>query len=118
MGCDIHMALEKLVKQKWIMVTRFPINHPATHRNYRRFADLAGVRRNYSTAKGLPEDISESTKLFFDESEEDLHHYSFEDIVDAAKIFVRTHTQNHTYAMVFPYSYFFDIEKEDIKHHQ
>jgi hypothetical protein len=65
MGCDIHMFVEAfdqdLDPPQWKMV----IHHDAAygHRNYRVFAELAGVRDNWDTRpivepRGIPNDAS------------------------------------------------------------
>lgn len=62
MGCDIHVLLERKVGDKWVMVNR--LESPVTDRNYKRFAALAGVCGDGAVAKGLPDDLSESGRLY------------------------------------------------------
>jgi hypothetical protein len=77
MGCDIHVYVEVKVKGKWVL-----INAPYIRRNYDLFAKMANVR-NYenikpiSEPKGLPENISDGTKLYLDIWEDDAHSASW-----------------------------------------
>lgn len=80
MGCDIHIAIEQKVGDKWVMVNRAVSTNNAKKRNYERFCALAGVRC-YGTDSGyeptgIPLDVSDSTKLFIDEWGEDGHSHS------------------------------------------
>lgn len=114
MGCDIHAAIEKKVGDRWIMVTRLHRSHRAMNRNYERFAALAGVRGDGPQARGLPQDISESTKLYVEEWAGDAHNHSFLDLCDAGALFLSTEWQGKElseYAREYPVSHYFDIEE-------
>lgn len=63
MGCDIHLHVEVKVRGKWLHY-----NHPRINRNYQLFAKMAGVRDYHeedpiSPPKGLPSDVTDTTKL-------------------------------------------------------
>lgn len=75
MGCDIHFKLERRLKNttenpkenKWY-TTDYSIDAEYGERNYWMFAHMANVRNywdneNHLEPKGLPEDISDRTKL-------------------------------------------------------
>jgi hypothetical protein len=75
MGCDIHFKLERRLKKttenteenKW-NTTDYSIDAEYGERSYWMFAHMANVRsyennENYPEPKGLPEDISDRTKL-------------------------------------------------------
>lgn len=117
MGCDIHICVEKKVNDKWVMVNRLHHGSPATVRNYRRFAALAGVRGNGPEPKGLPEDISDSTRLCSDEWGVDGHSHSYMDLQETAKIYLRTEysDENNEYINKYPESHYFDIEESELK---
>lgn len=76
MGCDIHTFVEVKHKGKWLLY-----NHPDVGRNYDLFEKMAGVRGDVKNAisppKGLPEDVSEATQLYYDYEEPDAHSESF-----------------------------------------
>ena len=89
MGTDIHGVVEKKVRldgvDKWVAVNILRYDDKATDRNYERFAKLAGVRGEGPAPKGLPVDISESTRVIYDE--ECGHSASWLPLEDAVKIF-------------------------------
>lgn len=114
MGCDISALIERKVGDKWVMVNR--LHGEATRRNYVRFAALAGVRGDGPAAKGLPDDISESGRLYADEWEGDAHSHSFLGAEEAARIFLATAHEPDNYAKNYPCSYFFEIEREEDNH--
>lgn len=75
MGCDIHFKLERRLKNttenpkknKW-NTTDYSIDAEYGERSYWMFAHMANVRsywdnENFPEPKGLPEDISDRTKL-------------------------------------------------------
>lgn len=75
MGCDIHAHFEIKVDGEWLHFSQ-----PSIQRNYSLFARIANVRNYYENAiepiskpKGLPEDISKTTKLCFAYWEDDAH---------------------------------------------
>ena len=72
------------------MITRLAHPCAALDRNYTRFAALAGVRGDGPTPKGLPKDVSESTKLYSDEWGLDGHGHSFLDLTKATALFLST----------------------------
>jgi len=77
MGCDIHFFKEVKINGKWHFYGEADID-----RNYELFAFLAGVR-NYDNVtpiakdRGLPNDISDVTKLFVNQWKGDGHSYSY-----------------------------------------
>lgn len=76
MGCDISLKVEVKVKGKWLL-----FNQPRVDRNYELFEKMAGVRGDVSNAisepKGLPDDISEGTKLVYEYEKDDAHSESY-----------------------------------------
>lgn len=114
MGCDIHALIERKVCGKWVMVNR--LNGAGTNRNYRRFAALAGVRGDGPDAKGLPNDLSESGRLYADEWEGDAHSHSFLGVKEAAAIFLATAYELDNYAKSYPCIHFFEIEDDEDEH--
>lgn len=62
----------------------------ASERNYKRFAAMAGVRGAGPTPRGLPEDISESVAMFFDDWDADGHSHSWLGITEAVPIYLDT----------------------------
>jgi len=116
MGCDIHAAVEKKVGDHWVMIDRLEYPQKAVERNYKRFSALAGVRGTGPDPKGLPEDISESAKLFVEEWEGDGHSHSFLELTEAAKIFLATDfDRDGDFKNKYPLSYFFDIDDEKVQ---
>lgn len=77
MGCDIHFHSEILINGKW--------HHYSTRhvtRSYRLFALMAGVRGDLPPVvrpRGLPDDMTEATKLDYEEWKDDAHHMSYLD---------------------------------------
>ena len=117
MGCDIHIAVEKKVRDGWVMVDRlhYQTNKDACNRNYRRFAKLAGVRGDGPEPKGLPADISESADLYVEEWEGDAHSHSWLPAEEAAKIFLETeyeHEERSDYRKKYPLEHYFGIDDE------
>jgi hypothetical protein len=122
MGCDIHGTIEKKVGDKWIMVNRLSHDLPALNRNYERFGALAGVRATGGPKpKGIPLDVSESTKLFIDYWGRDGHSHSYLDLKRAASIFLKTEydsihflsNSNRHFPVTDsdPVSYYFGVEE-------
>lgn len=113
MGCDIHIATEKRVDDKWVMVTRAFWNTAARTRNYHRFAALAGVRGDGPPPRGLPDDISDSTRLFRDEWGDDGHSDSWLPLHDAARLWLETERgEVNDFMRKWPESHYFDVELE------
>ena len=113
MGCDIHGTIEKKVGGEWVMVNRLHYSGDSTTRHYKRFAALAGVRGNGPSPKGIPGDVSASTKLYIDEWGLDGHSHTFYPIKEAADIYLNTVYENETrtdYQKKHPVSAFFDID--------
>lgn len=113
MGCDIHGTYEKKVGDHWVMIKRAE-DEPIRDRNYKRFALLAGVR-SYEEAeenspKGLPEDVTESTKLYVDEWGCDGHSHSWMDVKEVADICLKTSHNISEYESKHPIEVFFDLE--------
>ena len=120
MGCDIHGTIEKKVGNKWIMVDRLSYGLPALNRNYERFGALAGVRATGGPKpRGIPADVSESTKLYINEWGCDGHSHSYLDLREAAVVFLKTdysfdrHNING-HEQKYPISYYFGIEDEEL----
>ena len=116
MGCDIHATVEKKVGDRWVMVNRldFRSRPEAMQRNYKRFAALAGVRGDGPDPRGLPPDISESTKLYADEWKADGHSHSFLELNEAAKIFLDNEWPAKgisDYAKKYPSEHYFSIHE-------
>ena len=96
MGCDIHVVIEKKFADcGWQCVWDGSIrpiyygqeghryNSPSiTNRNYRLFADLAGVRGDGPPPKGLPEDISPAARSIVSEWDGDGHSHSWDTMLD------------------------------------
>jgi len=117
MGCDIHGTIEKKVGNKWIMVDRLSYGLPALNRNYERFGALAGVRATGGPKpRGIPADVSESTKLYINEWGCDGHSHSYLDLREAAVVFLKTDPEydKHTmkdFDIKDPVSHYFGIEE-------
>ena len=79
MGCDIHAHFEIKLNSKWEHYS-----HPRIQRRYNLFSRIAGVR-NYdeiepiSTPKGLPTDLSVTTKFCADHRGVDGHSHTWLD---------------------------------------
>jgi len=113
MGADIHIAIEKKVKDKWLMVTRLHWSRPGSQRNYKRFGVLASVRGHGMEPKGIPADASESTRLFVEDS--DFHSHSWLPVVEASKIFLETEYGDvDGYIKDFPACHYFDLDGENL----
>lgn len=116
MGCDIHGWVEHKTGGKWIAIS--PLNDNASLRNYSRFAALAGVRGDGPEPKGVPDDVSETTRYWINNWGDDGHSHSWIPISDAAKVFSETaYTNPHNASEVQCYSasYFFDLYGEDLQ---
>jgi len=95
MGCDIEVVLEKKFEGKWVGCRTFenlPIRYndniaTVTTRNYRRFARLAGVRGDGPKPLGLPEDMSDLTRMLVSDI---FYCFSYMDLIDANDIFFQT----------------------------
>lgn len=65
MGCDIHCFVEAKVDNKWLLM-----DHPFVKRHYTLFGRIAGVRDEdqipIAKDRGIPDDISLGTKLYYD----------------------------------------------------
>ena len=131
MGCDIHLVREVLVGQKWIAVDTFQghqMAYPkegrdwsspvARARNYRRFAALAGVRGDGPDPRGIPYDVSETTRYLIGGWGVDGHSHSWLPVADAARIFLETNwwgepAKPDDYASKYPEAFFFGVDSED-----
>lgn len=109
MGCDIHICIEKRVNNQWMMINRLGFRDYGCYRNYKRFAALASVRGNGLTPKGLPDDISESAKLYSEEFGSDGHSHSCLPLMEASKIFLNTEDERNK-KIDTPESHYFDID--------
>jgi hypothetical protein len=88
MGCDIHTFIEAKVNGHW----HFAGSHDRFSRNYRVFAELAGVRGDPASGKpvapdrGLPDDVSFWVKLESDRYGEDGHSHSWASWQEVAEL--------------------------------
>lgn len=105
MGCDIHMVLEQKSGDEWVGIHNYRIieqqavrmgfdEQPIpsgwitwriTDRNYRFFAELAGVRGEGSLGnqpRGLPEDMSQLTRALAEEWGIDGHSHSHLSLIE------------------------------------
>ena len=88
MGCDIHGTIEKRVGDKWVMVSRIYGMERIMQRNYAFFALLASVRgKSERKPLGLPDNVSDSTKLYSDEWGIDVHSHSYLSLREVIKIY-------------------------------
>lgn len=117
MGCDIHPVLEKKYKfedgtEKWVGIHSFEfrscyvakeVNGKWTpqrdgynwipdfdSRNYIRFAKLAGVRGDGPEPKGLPDDMSDLSRMLADHDGSDGHSHSWCTMREALEICLGT----------------------------
>jgi hypothetical protein len=116
MGCDIHGAIEKRVGDRWVMVDRLS-KHEGAVRCYRRFAALAGVRGDGPIPNGLPDDISDSGALHFEELGVDAHSCGHAPLPEVARVFLSAddeHTDTHpdNFARLYPVSHYFGVDEE------
>jgi hypothetical protein len=135
MGCDIHLTVEKQAKNgKWYAVNLFNAHHQspwrvqkkkvnwidtwsspvARSRNYDRFAALAGVRGHGPKPRGLPNDVSESTRFAVEKWGPDGHSHSWLPLKDAVKIFFDTEydeNKKEGYVKNSPEYYFFGVDR-------
>ncbi len=84
MGCDIHLHVEIKVKGKWKHY-----NHPRIERDYRLFSKMAGVRGDeeaISLPRGLPSDISFTTKFDCDYDGSNGHSHSWLSAAEASYV--------------------------------
>jgi hypothetical protein len=132
MGCDIHLTVEKKVGSKWIAVNTMNGGHTgrfekddsnwdwaspvARDRNYKRFAALAGVRGDGPEARGVPDDVSETTRFLIDDYGADGHSHSWLPMREAVDIFVRTHwrDEKRPHLLDYPASYFFEVDDDNL----
>ena len=86
MGCDIHIIIEQKVKDKWVGTfatnkAKYNDSLLGYHRNYDFFNRLAGVRCyngvKLNQPKGIPNNISDLSKLVINEWEGDGHSHSY-----------------------------------------
>lgn len=125
MGCDIHLVVERRVEQRWVAVrimrsisTAAPINYgmnfatPASkERNYDRFAALAGVRGPGPAPRGLPDDVSETSRFLFELL--DRHTPSWLPLSEAAEIFAATERHElNDFDRKYSMYHYFNIEPE------
>lgn len=125
MGCDIHLVLERKYGLKWIAVDTFA-GHEAAYgkgwaspaarsRNYERFAALANVRGDGPQPRGLPDDISETTAMLFEDWESDAHSMSWLPLEEAAKVWLATEhgMKPDDFGAKYPQSHFFGVDESD-----
>lgn len=88
MGCDIHFIIEQKVNDKWVGVLSTDAlvyrNRPlGSVRNYEFFTKLASVRKEDNNKevtpqpKGVPDDISDLSKMVIKSLEGDGHSHSW-----------------------------------------
>lgn len=118
MGCDIHIALERKVGNKWVMVNVMHWDRPCTKRDYRRFAALAGVRGEGPAPRGVPADVSDSAKLLIDDWGDDGHSHSWMTIEEAVPIFLATERVPDEYGRTYPLGHYFGIDRAEHKSHR
>lgn len=123
MGCDIHGWVETKVGDKWVAVKELKDRDS----NYMRFGKLANVREDGPPARGLPPDISDTTKLHVDVWDGDGHSHSWLPIADAAKIFLETQWVPDTpeakerfdkWTSKFPEYEYFGLEENDYSNYR
>jgi len=125
MGCDIHMVVEKQVGDRWIAIRLLDGYHcrpddewrspVARARNYERFAALAGVRGDGPPAKGVPEDLSETTRFLIEQYGNDGHSHSWLGIEEAIAIFKETEWNPERLSKFnreYPDYFYFGLERE------
>jgi len=87
MGCDIHAHFELKIKGEWKYYGEGDFD-----RNYLMFAKLAGVRDRHDEIdkidkpRGLPEDITEMTKIHNDVWDSDGHSHSWVSSVEYSEV--------------------------------
>jgi len=131
MGCDIHLVLERKYNDVWIGVDTFnshtsAIDHNfsfpvAKVRNYDRFAALASVRGEGPLPKGIPDDISQTSKYLIDYWGKDGHSHSWLPLKEAVDIFIKTDHEKpkkDSFGEEYPSYHYFFVEKEDIDNHR
>jgi len=98
MGCDIHVYVEKKIDDEWVYVWS-PTYYSYTvdneeRRNYRRFSELAGVRRDmksvYREPLGLPDDASGGVIYHAKEWGPDGHSHSYMGMKEAKEVWKKT----------------------------
>ena len=148
MGCDIHMTLEERVDGKWICIDTFASHHSryakpdsfmdgfscstARSRNYERFAALAGVRGEGPAPRGVPDDVSETTRHLIAKWSGDGHSHSWLPVAEAASLFLKTEwlpvaeaaslflktewvppgVELSDFVVKYPESYYFNVESD------
>ena len=122
MGCDIHGWVETKVGDKWVAVKELK----DLDRNYERFGKLAGVRDDGPAPRGLPPDISDTTRLHVEGWGEDGHSHSWLPVAEAAKIFYETQwikdtpeaKRHHEFAKDYPEYEYFGLEEDDYSNYR
>lgn len=75
MGCDIHTFVERKLDNKWTLVDQCQ-----NTRNYKLFGKMAGVRgieKPIKYPKGVPKDLSDGTRWFYEADGSDGHTHSW-----------------------------------------
>lgn len=120
MGCDIHPHFEVKIKGEWKYY-----GQGNSERNYLIFSKLAGVRDYDNTTdkiddpRGLPDDVTEMTKIHSDVYASDGHSHSWissEEYVEVIQ-FMQDYCRENKYEYEFDYVYlfensFYDFHKE------
>lgn len=105
MGCDIHVSVEIKHKGKWLHYSQ-----PSMPRDYQMFALMANVRNSgdhtpISEAKGLPEDITDATKVIYSYDEADAHSESWLSSEEFTKL-IKTYLKKQRNDISFEHDYF------------
>lgn len=109
MGCDIHGWIERKVHGKWIGIKE--LDGEGRQRCYPRFAALAGVRGDGPTPKGLPDDISDTTRYYVVGWGQDGHSHSWLPLMEAGAVYKATHWEKlDQFSDQYPLWKFFKFE--------
>ncbi|OGT30428.1 MAG: hypothetical protein A3E87_01710 [Gammaproteobacteria bacterium RIFCSPHIGHO2_12_FULL_35_23] len=135
MGTDITICTEKKVDGKWVMIERIHSYSRDMHgadRNYMRFSHIANIRgyerEKYNIdlptleARGLPSDLSDSGKLFFEELGGICPSYmSLKEACEfwnKTEIYIQPNTFPHGFINTYPPEYYFGIYEEDLENEE
>ena len=107
MGCDIHAHFEIKVDDKW-----HHYDQPRLRRWYELFGKMAGVRSNIkqiAPVRGLPDDLSFTTKLDAERSS-DWHTHSYLNSREVAELLEWIERTVGEDSWKFEFGYLFDNE--------
>src|SRR6266852_2677609 len=122
MGCDIHLVLEKRDHDRglWVGTNNYRSERMLgsneyrgvpTHRHYRRFAALAGVRGIGPAPRGVPEDASDLARMEIARWGCDGHSHGWLTLVEAARVWGAT-SEEPPRARECPEWYYFGVEDD------